>query len=186
MGQMTVGFPVSPLTPATFLLVGLSGMDLGAHQRFTIPLLLAASVAMVLAASMLGVFAAEDDDADRCGAGYSGDRIEPAVELAEQGALDYLVFECLAERTIALAQQERRRDPARGYDPLLEARMRGRAAGVPRAAASASSPTWARPTRCAAAARGRAACASARPARARIAAVLGDDVLDAGTRRATS
>ncbi|MGN3967119.1 acyclic terpene utilization AtuA family protein, partial [Burkholderia gladioli] len=31
------------------------------------------------------------------GAGYSGDRIEPAVELAEHGALDYLVFECLAE-----------------------------------------------------------------------------------------
>ena len=41
------------------------------------------------------------------GAGYSGDRIEPAVELAEKGDLDYLVFECLAERTIALAQQAR-------------------------------------------------------------------------------
>jgi hypothetical protein len=58
------------------------------------------------------------------GAGYSGDRIEPAVELAEKGALDYLVFECLAERTIALAQLEKQRDPALGYDPLLEARMR--------------------------------------------------------------
>lgn len=58
------------------------------------------------------------------GAGYSGDRIEPAVELAEHGALDYLVFECLAERTIALAQQSRRKDPALGYDPLLEARMK--------------------------------------------------------------
>jgi len=58
------------------------------------------------------------------GAGYSGDRIEPAVELAEHGAIDYLVFECLAERTIALAQQARQRDPSRGYDPLLEARMR--------------------------------------------------------------
>jgi hypothetical protein len=57
------------------------------------------------------------------GAGYSGDRIEPAVELAEQGELDYLVFECLAERTIALAQQEKRKDPARGYDPLLAERM---------------------------------------------------------------
>ena len=53
------------------------------------------------------------------GAGYSGDRIEPAVELAEKGRLDYLVFECLAERTIALAQQEKRKDPSRGYDPLL-------------------------------------------------------------------
>ncbi|WP_118185552.1 acyclic terpene utilization AtuA family protein [Paraburkholderia phosphatilytica] len=58
------------------------------------------------------------------GAGYSGDRLEPAVELAEHGALDYLVFECLAERTIALAQQARRDDPELGYDPLLEARMR--------------------------------------------------------------
>ncbi|VVE17078.1 ABC transporter substrate-binding protein [Pandoraea eparura] len=57
------------------------------------------------------------------GAGYSGDRIEPAVELAQQGALDYLVFECLAERTIAIAQQARRQDPQSGYDPLLEARM---------------------------------------------------------------
>ena len=58
------------------------------------------------------------------GAGFSGDRIEPAVELAERGTLDYLIFECLAERTIALAQQARRADASRGYDPLLEARMR--------------------------------------------------------------
>ena len=40
-----------------------------------------------------------------CGAGYSGDRIDPAVELAAKGSIRYLVFECLAERTIALAQQ---------------------------------------------------------------------------------
>ena len=58
------------------------------------------------------------------GAGFSGDRIEPAIELAERGALNYLIFECLAERTIALAQQARRIDPSRGYDPLLEPRMR--------------------------------------------------------------
>ena len=58
------------------------------------------------------------------GSGFSGDRIEPAVELAEHGALRYLVFECLAERTIALAQLARRRDPEGGYDPLLAARMR--------------------------------------------------------------
>src|SRR3954465_7543684 len=57
------------------------------------------------------------------GAGYSGDRIEPAIELAEKGDLDYLVFECLAERTIALAQQARMKDPKAGYDPLLAARM---------------------------------------------------------------
>ncbi len=58
-----------------------------------------------------------------CGAGYSGDRIEPAVELAERGELDYLVFECLAERTIAIAQQARARDPQAGYDPLLGRRI---------------------------------------------------------------
>jgi hypothetical protein len=58
------------------------------------------------------------------GAGFSGDRIEPAVELAQRGALDYLVFECLAERTIGLAQQALRRDPNAGYDPWLERRMR--------------------------------------------------------------
>ena len=57
------------------------------------------------------------------GAGYSGDRIEPAVELAQHGALDYLIFECLAERTIAIAQQAKRKNPQLGYDPLLEARM---------------------------------------------------------------
>ncbi len=57
------------------------------------------------------------------GAGYSGDRIAPAVELADQGALDYLVFECLAERTIALAQLERSQDARRGFDPLLRDRM---------------------------------------------------------------
>ncbi|MEJ2005044.1 MAG: acyclic terpene utilization AtuA family protein, partial [Cyclobacteriaceae bacterium] len=58
------------------------------------------------------------------GAGYSGDRIEPAVDLIKEGNIDYIVFECLAERTIALAQLQKMEDPALGYDPLLEARMR--------------------------------------------------------------
>jgi hypothetical protein len=57
------------------------------------------------------------------GAGYSGDRIEPAVELVERGDIQYLAFECLAERTIALAQQARLADPGGGYDPLLRARF---------------------------------------------------------------
>ena len=57
------------------------------------------------------------------GAGYSGDRIEPALELAEKGDIQYLVFECLAERTTAIAQGARLKDPALGYDPLLGARM---------------------------------------------------------------
>lgn len=58
------------------------------------------------------------------GAGYSGDRIEPAVELAQLGDIQYLVFECLAERTIALAQQRKSKDATTGYDPLLEERMK--------------------------------------------------------------
>ncbi len=57
------------------------------------------------------------------GAGYAGDRIEPAAALAENGQLDYLIFECLAERTIALAQLQRSKDPTTGYNPLLEERL---------------------------------------------------------------
>ena len=56
LGQMTTGFPVSPLTPATFLIVGLAGIDLGDHQKFSIPFLFAASVIMTFAAVAFGVF----------------------------------------------------------------------------------------------------------------------------------
>src|SRR3954464_11742925 len=58
------------------------------------------------------------------GAGYAGDRIQPALDLIERGSLDYIVFECLAERTIALAQQTKAAHPDLGYDPMLAARMR--------------------------------------------------------------
>jgi CitMHS family citrate-Mg2+:H+ or citrate-Ca2+:H+ symporter len=56
LGQMTTGFPVSPLTPATFLVVGLCGIDLGDHQKFTIPFLFAASAVMTLACIAFGLF----------------------------------------------------------------------------------------------------------------------------------
>jgi CitMHS family citrate-Mg2+:H+ or citrate-Ca2+:H+ symporter len=56
LGQMTTGFPVSPLTPATFLLIGLCGVDLAAHQRFAGPLLFAASVIMTIACVVFGIF----------------------------------------------------------------------------------------------------------------------------------
>jgi Acyclic terpene utilisation family protein AtuA len=58
-----------------------------------------------------------------CGAGFSGDRFDPSVVLVDQGNLDYLVLECLAERTIGLAQKRKLQDPNAGYDPLLERRM---------------------------------------------------------------
>jgi len=57
------------------------------------------------------------------GAGFAGDRIEPAIDLARDCKLDYLVFECLAERTIALAQLSKRQRRSPGFDPLLRERM---------------------------------------------------------------
>jgi hypothetical protein len=112
------------------------------------------------------------------GAGYSGDRIEPALELAEKGDIQYLIFECLGERTVALAQQARMKNPDSGFDPLLEERMR---AVLPVCAAKgikivtnmgAANPVGA--------ARKTAEIArSLGLSRLKIAAVLGDDVLDA-------
>jgi len=56
LGQMTTGFPVSPLTPATFLLTGLTGVDLGEHQRRTIPLAFGLTVVMAAVALLTGAF----------------------------------------------------------------------------------------------------------------------------------
>lgn len=55
LGMHTTGFPVSPLTPATFLVTGLSGVELGEHQRFTAPFLFMLSIAMTIAAVLFGV-----------------------------------------------------------------------------------------------------------------------------------
>jgi len=60
-----------------------------------------------------------------CGAGFQGDRLEPALVLAERGKLDYLMLECLGESTVALAQLRKLHDRNGGYDPLLERRMTG-------------------------------------------------------------
>ncbi len=56
LGQMTTGFPVSPLTPATFLIIGLAGIELRDHQKFSFPFLLAASLLMTLACVAFRVF----------------------------------------------------------------------------------------------------------------------------------
>ncbi|PIT19718.1 CitMHS family transporter [Snodgrassella communis] len=56
LGQMTTGFPVSPLTPATFLLCSLCGVDLADHQKFCIPILWLASIVMAIGAVLTGVF----------------------------------------------------------------------------------------------------------------------------------
>ena len=59
-----------------------------------------------------------------CGAGFAGDRIGPAVDLVERGNLNYLILECLGERTIALAQLTKLKNPSLGYDSLLDSRAR--------------------------------------------------------------
>ncbi|PKB13520.1 CitMHS family citrate-Mg2+:H+ or citrate-Ca2+:H+ symporter [Novosphingobium kunmingense] len=55
LGQMTTGFPLSPLTAATFVLVGLSGVSLRAHQRFTFKWALGTTIIMTLVSFALGV-----------------------------------------------------------------------------------------------------------------------------------
>ena len=111
------------------------------------------------------------------GAGYAGDRIDPAVELAEHGQLDYLVFECLAERTIGLAQQARVSDPSAGYDPLLAERMRAVLPGC-RARGTRIVTNMGAANPMAAAARVRQVAAELGMVGLRVAAVTGDDVLD--------
>jgi hypothetical protein len=46
----------------------------------------------------------------------AADRIEPGLDLADSGLIDYLSFDCLAERTLALAQIRRLADASSGYD----------------------------------------------------------------------
>ena len=58
------------------------------------------------------------------GAGFSADRLDPAVDLAKRGQLHVMVLECLGERTVAFAHRDRMADPRRGYNALLERRMR--------------------------------------------------------------
>lgn len=60
-----------------------------------------------------------------CGAGFSGDRTDGAVPvvrtLRARGAPAALIFETLAERTLAIGHVARRQDPERGYEPMLDA-----------------------------------------------------------------
>lgn len=55
LGQMTTGFPVSPLTGSTFLLIGLAGVELGEHQKKTIPYAFAVTIVMLITAVLIKV-----------------------------------------------------------------------------------------------------------------------------------
>jgi citrate-Mg2+:H+ or citrate-Ca2+:H+ symporter, CitMHS family len=54
LGQMTVGFPISPLTASTFLLVGLAEVDLGEHQRHTFKWAWGTTIVMTIVALLTG------------------------------------------------------------------------------------------------------------------------------------
>lgn len=110
------------------------------------------------------------------GAGFAGDRIDAAVDLVRDGALDDLVLECLAERTIALAQGRRRTDPSLGYDLYAEERFRALLpVAIPRRVRILSNLGAANPD-----AAGRLAVRVAEESglACRVAVVTGDDVLD--------
>ncbi len=110
------------------------------------------------------------------GAGFADDRLDPAIDLAERGELDFLVFECLAERSIALRQLERRRDPTTGYDPGLTERMEAvLATCLERGVRIVTNAGAANPRGAAAVV---ADLARALGLRVRIAVVVGDDVLE--------
>ncbi|RSM85963.1 citrate transporter [Kibdelosporangium aridum] len=54
LGQMTTGFPLSPLTASTFILLGMTGVDLGAHQRFIFKWAFGTTVVMTAVALLTG------------------------------------------------------------------------------------------------------------------------------------
>lgn len=110
------------------------------------------------------------------GAGFAGDRYEPAEDLARRGDLDALVFECLAERTIALAQQSLRRGLTPGYDPRILRRLRGTLAPLVRRGGLVVTNAGAANPRAAARAV-RELAAELGLADLSVAAVTGDDVL---------
>ncbi|MGX1474495.1 UNVERIFIED_CONTAM: CitMHS family citrate-Mg2+:H+ or citrate-Ca2+:H+ symporter [Streptomyces canus] len=56
LGQMTTGFPLSPLTASTFILVGMSGVSLGEHQRFIFRWAFATTLVMTAGALVTGAF----------------------------------------------------------------------------------------------------------------------------------
>jgi Acyclic terpene utilisation family protein AtuA len=110
-----------------------------------------------------------------CGAGFAGDRVDPAVAIAASGLADAVALECLAERTLVPSLRARQSDPAAGADPRLRRRLKPL---LPAAGAHGcrviSNLGAANP---ASAARQIAALAGEIGRKARVAGVVGDDVL---------
>jgi len=119
-----------------------------------------------------------------CGAGFAGDRADSAGpligELARHRGPRFLIFETLAERTLALCQLEARRDPARGYSPALDRMLPG-AIGPALAAGLRIVGNFGGANPRAAARRVAVLAREAGFPNARIATVEGDDLLEAFT-----
>lgn len=108
------------------------------------------------------------------GAGFAGDRIEPAVALAASGEVDAVALECLAERTLIAALRARAASPEGGADPRLRRRL---APLIPAAAGRCKIISNLGAANPAAAARAAARLASELGRSGlRVAALLGDDV----------
>jgi len=58
------------------------------------------------------------------GAGFSSDRLDPAIDLVKRGQLNTIIFECVGEGTLAFGHRDRAADPNLGYNALLETRLR--------------------------------------------------------------
>ncbi|MFT3660979.1 MAG: DUF1446 domain-containing protein [Gordonia sp. (in: high G+C Gram-positive bacteria)] len=59
------------------------------------------------------------------GSGFWGDNLDPAIEIAEHGDVQYLAYDFLGEPTIPTLQKMARKDPSRGYVPAIRAVVRG-------------------------------------------------------------
>lgn len=108
------------------------------------------------------------------GAGFAGDRIEPAVSMARSGEVDAIALECLAERTLIAALRARQASAEAGYDVRLRRRLKPLLAASGKRCRVLSNLGAANPAAAARAARALAA-EIGRP-ELRIAAVIGDDV----------
>jgi hypothetical protein len=110
------------------------------------------------------------------GAGFSGDRIEPAVSMARSGEVDAIALECLAERTLIAALRARQASAESGYDARLRRRLKPLLAATGKRCRVLSNLGAANPAAAARAARA-VAIEIGKPD-LRIAAVVGDDVGD--------
>ncbi len=186
LGQMTTGFPVSPLTPATFLVCGLCGIDLADHQKFTFPFLLAASVVMTFAAVAFGCSRSDARRKPSCNpsAWAPGrlcrrpDRARHRARRARRPRLPRL-----RSAWPSAPSRSPSRPPARSPPPLQRPAAGGRMRAVLDALPQERHPHrhqyGRRPTRAAAAEKTRPSPAPLGLTGLTIAAVIGDDVLEA-------